>query len=146
MIQRIKKKWSKRPWKILLRVKNLMKYITIYRTLVSSWAFARLSTAMAKNTLRRVSGYLCSQENTKGLINTESVFTGPANLQINNKNFGRAIKLPGVNKGNLSWYMRQDTISKESKYNEINGREHSPMHTPLGFNPMVHDCVPVLSS
>lgn len=67
-----------------------MKYITIYRTLVSSWAFARLSTAMAKNTLRRVSGYLCSQENTKGLINTESVFTGPANLQINNKTYKAA--------------------------------------------------------
>lgn len=31
-------------------------------TLVSSWAFARLSTAMAKKTLRSVSGYLWFQE------------------------------------------------------------------------------------
>ena len=35
-----------------------------YATFVSSWAFARLSTAMARKTLRRVSGRSLSKENT----------------------------------------------------------------------------------
>ncbi len=110
-------------------------------TLVSSWAFARLSTAMAKNTLRSVSGYLWSQEKNKWLINTESILTTAAVFQINVKlsHCQTVTKLTAF--GSI-----KDTVPEESENNEINGGEHSPVNAPLWFDPMIHDCIPILPS
>lgn len=114
-----------------------------YTTLVSSWAFARLSTAMAKNTLRRVSNCLWFKNKFRLTI-TKSIVTFKS-LPENNSYCTFLPCLWATTEGWIS-VKQQDTVSKESENNEVNGREHSAMNTPLWFNPMVHDSVPVFPS
>lgn len=39
----------------------------------------------------------------------------------------------------------KDTVSKKSEDDKVDRGEHSTMDTPLGFNPMIHHCIPVFS-
>jgi hypothetical protein len=43
------------------------------------------------------------------------------------------------------WVDKEDTVSEECEHDEVDGGEHSAPHAPLGLNPMIHHCIPVLA-
>lgn len=84
-------------------------------TLVSSWAFARLSTAMAKNTLRSVSSYSLSQEKMKCSINKKWY----VQLQL----FFKSV----INWNGLAGYSFQREWEQWNKWRRTFPHEHLPV-------------------
>lgn len=87
---------------------------------------------MAKNTLRSVSSYLRSQEKIKWLMNTESICTTAAVLQINDKFFHSVIRLPDSHKVESIWinwagYSFQREWEQWNKWRRTFPRERLPV-------------------
>lgn len=95
---------------------------------MSSCALARLSTAIARKTLRRVS----DQVWLKGIKHTQHWdHSGPS--------------CHGVTTWCLNFRRGKDTVSKQREDDEVDRGEHATAHSSLRFDPMIHHCIPVLS-
>lgn len=99
-------------------------------TLVSSWALAKLSTAMAKNTFRRVSADARVREsNAAGTLGI-----GVSRSPPSRPHPGVSPRAPVV-----------DTVPEECQHDEVDGEHHATLHAALRFDAIVHDLVPVLA-